>query len=377
MAKHIYIWDCDWNEDHKALYNVVSMKISSFHKQLGDEVHLASEEWLPFGNYEKLYIIRESLSAALPPMKFLDDKRTVGLGNAMQGFSFYIDLPNSIAACRPDYLLFPEKVAGMRRYEKVQYLQFTNNGKLLPVVQDAKNSFTGKKINMVVDPNLWDLDYSIIKEVLTRLQKTFQVAFKFPIKIKPLIEDEEIQKLFLSLRFDGIYREKFQNNYGNSVANIQKIIDFLSIFEGYKRFKPFKIQSITKPHSNNLEAREDLFRDFKIMDYAKQKKVRINMTIPRYPNTEFIDYFTSMKLWSNNYNKVSYIEFMTRFTTEKTIRTPQEIVNNRIEWLSYNTRQLMYLIKNYYEEIKPYIYREWGDDFFEINLNLDYIRKEL
>ena len=377
MNKKVYIWDCDYLENPNNLYNVMSMKVSSYHKQLGDEVHLIYKDWLPTNNYDIMYVIREFFHSKLPPINILDDSRTIALGGSMDYFPSYIDLPMSIAACRPDYLLFNDKAINRRRIEKVQYIQLMNNKKFIPLSQNYENSFSGKKINIVVDKDIWDLDRISLLEVLDKLKDVKQIAFQWPIKLKPLIENPDIQNKFIELHFDKVFTCSFINNYGNTTEKIKEIIDFLSAFTSYKHFKPIKVQAITKQHKNAKDARNDLFRDLEIINYSKLKEVKINMTTPKYRVTEFLEYFTELKIWTNNYRELSFIEFMTRYSTGKTIKNIEEVLNNRIEWLSYNTRQLIYLIKNYYDIIEPFIYRQWGDKFFEIELNLEYIRKEI
>ena len=54
-------------------------------------------------------------------------------------------------ACRPDYLLYPEKNTKLERAEQIRLLD--DNGKLLPIVQDWTNTFSNKRA-IVTDKNL-------------------------------------------------------------------------------------------------------------------------------------------------------------------------------------------------------------------------------
>ena len=146
-----------------------------------------------------------------------------------------------------------------------------------------------------------------------------------------------------------------------------------------KYFKPFKVQTIKTREINTFtryEAQMELFEDLEIMDYAKQKQVRLNFTLNANKYNEYWDYFTQFKIWSNNAMKKSYIEFMCRYSIEWSGKSVSEILNNKTEWFSYLTKELVYLLKNYYDIIKPWIYRRWGDEKMEPKINIDYIKKE-
>ena len=157
------------------------------------------------------------------------------------------------------------------------------------------------------------------------------MGFKEPIRIKRILKNEEIRNVFTQIRFDKMFRNVFINDYGNDTKSIKEIIDFLANFSQYKRFKPFKVQCLMKKQLTPLESRENFFRDLEVMAYSKKNKVRINMTLPRNCELEFKEYFNSIKRWSNNNFKKSYIEHMMRFATQMSGKTIEEVMNNRIE----------------------------------------------
>ena len=67
---------------------------------------------------------------------------------------------------------------------------------------------------------------------------------------------------------------------------------------------------------------------------------------------------------------------MCRYSIEWSGKSVSEILNNKTEWFSYLTKELVYLLKNYYDIIEPWIYRRWGDEKMENKINIDYIKKE-
>lgn len=314
----------------------------------------------------------------MPPLEILDDPKLICMGKAMKNMISYQETPLIVAAVRPDYLLFPNSIGEMKRTQKYQYLQLTQGYTILPKIQPHTNSFA-TDVTIVVDENLWDFDTESIIKILLQLKEIKNIGFQEPIKIKKIIENEKLQNLFKELHFDKIYRNRFINNYGNDIKSIKKIIDFLGNFEQYKYFKPFKVQTIKTREINTFtryDAQMELFEDLEIMDYAKQKQVRLNFTLNVNKYNEYWDYFTQFKIWSNNAMKKSYIEFMCRYSIEWSCKSVSEILNNKTEWFSYLTKELVYLLKNYYDIIEPWIYRRWGDEKMEPKINIDYIKKE-
>lgn len=183
--------------------------------------------------------------------------------------------------------MFPQEISTISYKHKAQFIQFFSGTFELPMTQDYLNGFKGKKLTLCSDSCFFMLPYDIIKKKLKILLEIPNIGFQYPIQIKPLVEDKEILELFSKLNFCKMYRNKFQNNYGNSVEKLKEIIDALSQINSNQYFKPFKIQSITKAHQTNLDARTDLWRDFEVLTYAKQKQVRINMTCPRVKNSYY------------------------------------------------------------------------------------------
>lgn len=67
---------------------------------------------------------------------------------------------------------------------------------------------------------------------------------------------------------------------------------------------------------------------------------------------------------------------MTYWSTTKTPKTMEEILNHSENWLSVNTRELLYLIATYPLLMQKYMFLEWGDEKLDIFVDYDYIRKE-
>ena len=113
--------------------NVNCMRLSSYHKQKGDEVNFIEEEFQQTLQYDRIYIFREKETTDLPSRKILDDKKTVLLG---QGFKYFgaKELNEVIIACRPDYLLY--NIKEENQYSNANFITFYAKNKLITKRQD-------------------------------------------------------------------------------------------------------------------------------------------------------------------------------------------------------------------------------------------------
>ena len=108
------------------------------------------------------------------------------------------NLPSIIYACRPDYLLYPEKST---KEERSNYLCFFDNqAHLLKKKQDMINAKTNK-YSMVSDRNFWLANDQDIISALKELKNYSNLSFQYPIDANRIIENEEIKTLFLQQHF--------------------------------------------------------------------------------------------------------------------------------------------------------------------------------
>ena len=375
MNKRYYIYDCDFLSFPNDFKNVKGTKISSFYQQQGDKVMLIRRWDEPLFDYDRIFIIRERLESRLPPVEILDNPKAILYGKAMQDFAAYQEFPWQIAAVRPDYLLYNQNLTDRPRKDRVQYIQFYSGFHHLPVQQNFTNTFQGVKINLVVDDNFWDVSDTELLEALKKLQKYRRILFLAPIKIGRLIKNSEIAAAFKALDFETKSKNRFINNYGNEEGKLKQLILFARDFEDYKHFVPLRIQ-ILPQLKQPLKPNQLFFRAMEIATFAKKHQVRINLTCPKYYTSYFWFYFYHLKQWVNQAPKKSYIEYMTYWSTTKTPKTMEEILNHSENWLSVNTRELLYLIATYPLLMQKYMFLEWGDEKLDIFVDYDYIRKE-
>ena len=107
-------------------------------------------------------------------------------------------MPDVILACRPDYLLYPERNTKLERSEHIRL--FNNVGEPLPLVQNWENTFTNKYA-LVTDTSMWFASKNNIIDALKKLQSIKNVSFLEPIWLQKLLYDKDIREEFLKLKF--------------------------------------------------------------------------------------------------------------------------------------------------------------------------------
>ena len=153
------------------------MRISSYHKQLGDQVNFVTSEFDIRRPYDIYYIIKEKQKTPNPPGDFFLNKNVRWIGDSVRIRAWKI--PDIILAVRPDYLLYPERNT---REEKSEYLQlFNSKAELLPRIQNYSNTFKGKKRVILTDKYIWYADKKILIQALEMLSEVKNLSFSEPI----------------------------------------------------------------------------------------------------------------------------------------------------------------------------------------------------
>ena len=87
-------------------------------------------------------------------------------------------MPDIMLACRPDYLIYPNRDTRLERAEHIRLIGNSKN--LLPITQDWSNTFKDKDI-IVDDKDLWACDVDTIVKALERITHVRSVCFAAPI----------------------------------------------------------------------------------------------------------------------------------------------------------------------------------------------------
>ena len=200
---NIMIWDIEWYyaEDKTNLINVDAMKISSYHKQCGDNTYLVKSKYDIKREWDKMYIIKDTKDSPTPPLSLiLNNPKIIKIG---RGWNNSSSLSNIVAACRPDYLLYPNmQKQDNTALERSEYWRFLDDeGNLLPLIQDASRK-EKRNFAVVADKGLWEKDEKIILQVLKKVQRLGKfVSFLEPISIKKLLSNKILTQEFLKLKF--------------------------------------------------------------------------------------------------------------------------------------------------------------------------------
>ena len=124
------------------------MKISSYHKQLGDYINFVQCEEDINRPYDIYYIIKNDPKTPNPPSRFFLDKNVRWWGKAYKARINW-RMSDAMLGCRPDYLLYPEKNTARERAEQIRL--FNNKAEPLQWTQDWGNTYKKKAI-IVTDP---------------------------------------------------------------------------------------------------------------------------------------------------------------------------------------------------------------------------------
>lgn len=84
------------------------MKIASYHKQCGDQINFVLKKDDIYRPYDIYYIIKENETTPNAPFEFYTNGAVRWWGKAYKR-KINWRMPDAMLACRPDYLLYPEK----------------------------------------------------------------------------------------------------------------------------------------------------------------------------------------------------------------------------------------------------------------------------
>ena len=217
----ISIWDLDWYHKQSFIPNVKCMKISSFHKQQGDEINFITTQHQINFACDKLYLVCEKKSTQLPSRKIIDDNRTILIGSAFELYSKHKEPGPIIMACRPDYLLYETEEKD--KYGNANFITFYANGKLITNQQDYHNTKLHKHFTIVADKWFWKSSDEEIIYCLEMLKQEKNLMFLEPISLKRILSNDLIRQKFLELHFITGTTFKWKNDYSSN--KVEPIID--------------------------------------------------------------------------------------------------------------------------------------------------------
>lgn len=369
----ITIIDLDWYNKLSFVPNVKCMKLSSYHIQCGDLVNFPTNSYELTMDYDKMYIVREKMGGSIPKGIKIRDENVFLLGDFFNKFysryspEVYNDI---VAACRPDYTLYPIKEEN--RLSKADIVQFYNGEKRLVKIQDFKNTYKKVHYTLVVDDRFWSRKKEDVRECVKVLKTCKNIVFDKEISLKTIIYDEELKEMFLSLNLQPGSTIKFNNDCDASKSDdvIQFLLDY-KVAHPTHQYPPIHFKSITLNHNENPNlAIIDFERCMNIIYKAKKLGVRVYIEAPKRMDTPFWFYFEELETWCKYRHRQSFIEHMF-YVNEVIFKRPiEDIIPFRIMWSSVQSQMFGDLWRRYPHIIEKYGYLQWEDKeykYFDFN----------
>lgn len=308
----VSIWDLDYYFAKRKVncFNPDAMKISSYHKQLGDAVNFVITQDDIYRPYDLYYIIKEKSNTPQPPYEFFLNPKVRWWGKAYRARVNW-HMNDVMLGCRPDYLLYPERNTKIERSEQIRL--FNNNAELLPALQDWTNTFRNKYV-IVTDPYMWFSDKNSIITALKMLQEVEKVSFLEPIWLQKIITYKEIKEEFLKLKFS----QGSQLNW--TTINLQQIDAALEFVHEFKKHFPHVaagrvvVDYRDKKHSH-WDNRENAINDFinikKLIIKCKETQDQIELIMPsdRF-ETPYFFLFEELAKWTKYNFTYSWLEYL-------------------------------------------------------------------
>lgn len=317
------------SKDKHRFPNLASMKISAYHKSLGDEVSLVTS-YDDIDDFDKIYLSKVFTDTVVPDS--ILNKSNVEYG----GTGFYYDkapkLPNEIEHIMPDYHLYDDWVQHMISLggKKKEYKYYTDYsiGFLTRgcfrqcqfcVNRNYKSVFEHSELSEFLDNDrkkICLLDDNFLgcknwKKLLLEVQDTGK-PFQFKQGLdERILTDEKCELLFKS-RYDGDYIFAFDD-----VNDAEIIENKLKLIRKYtdKRLKFYTFCGFDRNDEWDLEFwQQDLYDLFKrISILMRYNATPYIMRFNRYMESPYYGTYMTIAAWCNQPNifwKMSYREFV-------------------------------------------------------------------
>ena len=225
-------------------------------------------------------------------------------------------MPDAMLACRPDYLLYPERLTRDARAEQIRLLG--NNNKLLPMVQDWGNTLNDKNY-IITDKKLWYTDEETIIAALQKVKNVPNICFEAPIPIMMLKKRNEVLKEFLKLKFTKRSQIEFVRIYPDEAAEAFKFIDIFKAIFPTCPIPHIKLIYSRKPWQTREEAQKGLEYLRTIVVMAKRLTIYLDVIGPKKrEDTPFFFLPELIEDWSKLNFKMAWLEYLSvRFKVDK------------------------------------------------------------
>lgn len=352
----VTIVDLDWYNKFSFLPNPKCMKISSYYKQLQGLVNFATTEYELKMDYDLMYVIREDYSRGRVPSEInLLDENVFLIGQGMQFYDRYLeDIDSAMAACRPDYQLYP--LRDENKYAKADVVQFFHNGKLLPLIQDYHNAYTKAKFTYVLDEDFWEHREKDLEKCVEKLTKDKHIIFSGGIDLSTIFSSKIKTKLLQKLK---VQWDKTEVKW--KLGNSEEFFDFLQKARGVKNFK---INVPIEYSGDHLKNDSYIFKDFyRYCNFAvecKKRKIHIYFQAPERKLSNRWFFFEALESWTKYNFTESLVNHMTKVACRNRNMSSLQILITPLYW-DDSVYILMHWFKDYYEFMPSVAFRCWGE----------------
>lgn len=311
--------------------NLACMKISSYHKKIGDNVELKTD-YKTLEIYDKVYISKVFTDTEIP--EYILEMQNVEYG----GTGFFYDkapnLPYEIEHCMPDYDLYKDWVQyqlnnGGKRLDYKYYLdysigfltrgcfrqcEFCVNKNYKKVEKHSPLSefldTTKKKICLLDDNFLGSTEW---KTMLIELQETGK-PFQFKQGLdERILTDEKCELLFKS-KYDGDYIFAFDNIEDKEVIERKAYLIRKYYKNKGQNFKFYVLCGFDKNEKYDMEFwKRDICNTFeRIFILAKYNFKPYIMRFNKYKESPLYGSYVNIACWCNQpslFNNLSYRDF--------------------------------------------------------------------
>lgn len=357
----ITIVDVEWLKRRSFLPNPKCMKISSYYKQLNALINFVDKDFELLHEYDKMYIVKEDILTPMPKGINLLDEKVFLIGPGLKYYSRYKDdIDDIMAACRPDYLLYPLREEN--RMAKSNIVQFFYKGKLMNTIQDYRGTYGRVKNTYVIDENFWEHSIDDLEKCYEFLKRDRNIIFKFPINLDSILIEKQKIEMFTSLRIDYEKNDIFCNL--NTVEKMKFFVDCMKRIKTSKRPKIVIKTNIfyEKDHfENTSQPFKDLVRYMEFINDLKQLQVQVILQAPPRSQSPFWFYFEDLEAWTQYGRHDSFIEFMSlpnRIAID--CMDVYAFFNNSLQWSEDAIDRMRRLWIHYPELMEKVGYTQWG-----------------
>lgn len=311
----VYIYDVDFLANGSP--NFLAMRVSSYHKQLGDFVTLLRPQEKVPKKFDKMYVFQEDESLPKPPASLLMNKAVL-----VYGVRYFANWTPSDAqlACRPDYLLYPR---GRNKFERSDAVQLGNErGELLAVRQNESNIETNKD-TVVTDDRLWVIPSAQLVKAFQSLKIRKNIYFLRPISLARLISDQTLREAFMNLNFANGKMLQWDNALPFVEEKVDEVFKFFDEFK--TRHGKTAVGAVTfYPQTVSRTDVENLRLCVKTIFGMKQRcwKLTIEKLKSRLDSV-YVHYYELLHNWSMQPH-LSFFEFIAQTPAKHLAMTVEE-----------------------------------------------------